>query len=345
MRADRLLVAVDLDHRRVARPARRGASSTRSARRRSAITTSASPSSRCAVGEANPPEMPTANGSPANSPLATAEVARTAPRQLAEPPQRRARAGQHRAAAGDDRGPLGARRARRRPATAPAPGRTGASSGHATGSARLDRRPPARRAAASARPRGARRPRAGRPASTSATAVAGPWTRSATAPTDSTSAAWSILKFERICAAGVSAASSTSGVRIFAASVSPVIAFVSPGPWCTRRDAEPPADPRVAVGHAQRAGLVAGREEAPAGGDDRVRHGQIAAPHQAEDDVAAEAMQGLADRLRTQTRRATVPLRRSMRRSRPILCSSPRCCSSRPWARGRCRSCSSPHCC
>ena len=68
---------------------------------------------------------------------------------------------------------------------------------------------------------------------TSATAVDGPWTRSATAPTDSTSAAWSILKFERNCAAGVSAASSTSGVRDFAASVSPVIAFVSPGPWWT----------------------------------------------------------------------------------------------------------------
>ncbi len=68
---------------------------------------------------------------------------------------------------------------------------------------------------------------------TSATAVAGPWTRSDTAPTDSTSASWSILKFERIWAAGVSAASRISGVRLFAASVRPVTAFVSPGPWWT----------------------------------------------------------------------------------------------------------------
>ena len=71
----------------------------------------------------------------------------------------------------------------------------------------------------------------------SATAEAGPCTRSDTAPTDSTNASWSILKFERICTAGVSAASSSTGVRDFAASVSPVIAFVSPGPWWT--DATP----------------------------------------------------------------------------------------------------------
>ena len=40
-------------------------------------------------------------------------------------------------------------------------------------------------------------------------------------------------KFERTAAAGVSAATTTSGVRALAASVRPVIAFVSPGPWCT----------------------------------------------------------------------------------------------------------------
>ena len=252
-------------------------------------------------GEAKPPEMPTANGSPANSPLATAEVASTAPGRLAEPPQRRAGAGQHRAAAGDDRGPLArgrehgrlgphgrARRAHRRELR-PERRRLGS----------LALLPPARRAAASARPRGARRPRAGRRASTSATAVAGPCTRSGTAPTDSTSASWSIRKFERSCAAGVSAASRISGVRDLAASVSPVIAFVSPGPWCTLRHAEPPAHPRVAVGHAERAGLVArprrsGRRRA----HDRVRHRQVAAAHQAEDDVAAERAKRAADRLR-----------------------------------------------
>ena len=68
----------------------------------------------------------------------------------------------------------------------------------------------------------------------------GPWTRSATAPTDVTSASWSIRKFERSAAAGVSAASTISGVRLFAASVSPVIAFVSPGPWWTLQSASRP---------------------------------------------------------------------------------------------------------
>ena len=47
-------------------------------------------------------------------------------------------------------------------------------------------------------------------------------------------------KFDRSAAAGTSAASSTSGVRLFAASVSPVIAFVSPGPWCTETTASRP---------------------------------------------------------------------------------------------------------
>ena len=38
-------------------------------------------------------------------------------------------------------------------------------------------------------------------------------------------------KFERTAALGISAASTISGVRLLAASVSPVTAFVSPGPW------------------------------------------------------------------------------------------------------------------
>ena len=63
--------------------------------------------------------------------------------------------------------------------------------------------------------------------------MSGPCTRSATAPTASTRPVWSIRKFERSAAAGVSAASTSSGVRLLAASVSPVIVFVSPGPWCT----------------------------------------------------------------------------------------------------------------
>src|SRR5213076_1812612 len=54
---------------------------------------------------------------------------------------------------------------------------------------------------------------------------------------------------------------------------------------------------RVAVGHAERSRLVAGRVEHPAGGDDRVRHGQVAAAHQAEHDVGAEAVQRAAGEL------------------------------------------------
>ena len=53
------------------------------------------------------------------------------------------------------------------------------------------------------------------------------------APTASTIAAWSMRKFDCSAAAGVSPASTTIGVRLFAASAMPVIAFVSPGPWCT----------------------------------------------------------------------------------------------------------------
>ena len=112
------------------------------------------------------------------------------------------------------------------------PGRTGASSGPNAGSVNSDEAACTSSGIISTTAR--RSTMARRTARVvSATALAGPCTRSATAPTDSTSASWSILKFERICAAGVSAASSTTGVRLLAASVSPVMALVSPGPWCT----------------------------------------------------------------------------------------------------------------
>ncbi len=67
----------------------------------------------------------------------------------------------------------------------------------------------------------------------SATAEPAECTRSATAPTAVARPPWSIRKFERTAAAPVSAASTTSGVRLLAASVMPVVALVSPGPWCT----------------------------------------------------------------------------------------------------------------
>jgi hypothetical protein len=72
----------------------------------------------------------------------------------------------------------------------------------------------------------------------SAIAVSGLWTRSASAPTDTASAAWSMRKFER--APSLSAARSSSGVRLFAASVRPVAVFVRPGPWCTEHAGSSP---------------------------------------------------------------------------------------------------------
>ena len=65
---------------------------------------------------------------------------------------------------------------------------------------------------------------------TSSAALSPECTRSAAAPTVVASAAWSSRKFERSAAAGASPASSSSGVRLLAASVSPVIALVKPGP-------------------------------------------------------------------------------------------------------------------
>jgi hypothetical protein len=63
------------------------------------------------------------------------------------------------------------------------------------------------------------------------TASSGDVTRIGTAPTASARAAWSTKKFDRREVA--SAVTTTIGVRLFAASVMPVSALVSPGPWCT----------------------------------------------------------------------------------------------------------------
>ena len=171
--------------------------------------------------------MPSAYGSPANSPLATAEVAITAP--VSSPRRRSA-------------GPAPA-------STAPRPATIAGRSASASSDASASTSPAAAAlssgsgggsdgsqsaactSSGSIRTTARRSTRARRTArATSAIAVAGPCTRSATAPTDSTSPAWSILKFERSAAAGVSAAITSSGVRLLAASVRPVTVFVSPGP-------------------------------------------------------------------------------------------------------------------
>ena len=152
VRADRLLVAVDLDHRRV-RPisAPWRVVHTFSAAPK-AITTSASASSRWPSGVAKPPEIPSANGSPANSPLATARGREHGAGQLAEAPQRRAR---RRTAPRRGRAMIAGRSARAARAATTASrsaGRTGARSGARRRGRELDLDAPARRAAGSARP-------------------------------------------------------------------------------------------------------------------------------------------------------------------------------------------------
>ena len=57
--------------------------------------------------------------------------------------------------------------------------------------------------------------------------------RSETAPTERTISACSTWKFDLTAPVGTSPASTSSGVRLFAASPMPVSALVSPGPECT----------------------------------------------------------------------------------------------------------------
>ena len=68
-------------------------------------------------------------------------------------------------------------------------------------------------------------------------------------------------KFEVSAAPGVSPASTSTGVRAFAASASPVTAFVSPGPWCTEHTPTRPVTRAQPSAMHTRAGLVAGGEE------------------------------------------------------------------------------------
>ena len=172
------------------------------------------------------------------------EVASSAPMRSPSRAQRRPGAGQHGAAAGDDRRPLAPRagsrpracdgRARPGAARRERRGRRGGTASASqsaactsSGSISTTARRSTRRAPHRARDVGHR----GRPARARA--------RRRRRPTR-TSASWSIRKFDRSAAAGVSAASTSTGVRLLAASVSPVIVFVRPGPWCTLQAASRP---------------------------------------------------------------------------------------------------------
>ena len=188
---------------------------------------SASVISSAASGLAKPPEMPSAHGFPVNSPLATAEVANNAPHRSAS------RSSSTRACRAPRPATNTGRRARAiaeaNSATADGSGAGGGYSGSAPGdSAGVDSACTSSGRLSSTVRRSWVARRTAR--TTSATAEAAD-TRSATAPTETASASWSIWKFERGEVA--SAASTTSGVRLLAASVMPVSALVSPQPWCT----------------------------------------------------------------------------------------------------------------
>ncbi len=185
-------------------------------------------------GDAKPPLTSRYHGLPLNMPLATAEVASSAPlasaRRSSEARARATRAPRP----ATNTGRLARRSASARAAAtagegcggrrSSAGGTTGAGSGNGaacTSSGRL--RTTVRRCVTAVRHARA----------ASATAVRGAWTRSGTAPTARASPSWSTRKFERTAAAAVSAASTSMGVRLLAASVMPVMALVSPQPWCS----------------------------------------------------------------------------------------------------------------
>ena len=227
-------VEVDLHHRAPRdRSACRAAWSTCSARSPSRRPGPRRGSARRPAARRTRRRCPSDHGSPANSPCATAEVASSAPDALGRAPRssrpgRAGRRGRRRTpAAAARRAARRARRPRRRPAGGAGAGPPAASAARpgpaaaCTSSGRLSTT--VRRCSTAVR----------YARTASATAEPAECTRSATAPTAVGQAAWSMRKFERTAAAPVSAASTSSGVRLLAASVMPVIALVSPQPWCT----------------------------------------------------------------------------------------------------------------
>ena len=296
VRADRLLVAVDLDHawRRSTSAPWRVVHTFSDAPK--ATTTSASPISRCAGRRGEPAGDPDRERVVLEQPVGDRRGRQHRAGQLAQPPQRGPGAREHRAAAADDRGPLGAREQRRDDRLRRSPGATGASSGHAGGSvsstvgglhverqhqhhrAPLDHRAPHRARHVGDRRRRPVDPLGHRADGLDERVLVDPEVRAQ-------------LRGGRVGREQDQRRARLRGLG------QPRDRVRQARPLVHGRDAEAPADPGVAVGHAERAGLVAGGDEPPAGGHDRVRHGQIPAAHEPEDDVAAEAMQGLADRL------------------------------------------------
>ena len=102
-------------------------------------------------------------------------------------------------------------------------------------------------------------------------------------------------KFDRGLVA--SGASTTSGVRLLAASTIPVRALVKPGPWCTDSAVSRPdtrANPSAMLAAPP---SCAARHEPGSGCDHRVGDVEVAAADHAEHVVHAVRYQGAADRL------------------------------------------------
>src|SRR5262249_57089757 len=89
--------------------------------------------------------------------------------------------------------------------------------------------------------------------------------------TEVASAGTSMRKLDRTAAPATLAASTSSGVRLLAASVMPVSALVSPGPWCTLKIPTRPvsraqASAAQAAPHSWRGGAAGGPLRARGGG-------------------------------------------------------------------------------
>ena len=193
-------------------------------------TMSASRISSTASGDANPPEMPRDHGLPSNKPLATALVASNAPADSASRSNgtralRAPRPAMNTGRAADISAWT------RRPTASSSTATSFASGGFGHGIACAGTS-----AAWTSSGRLSRTVRRSREAvqyaaAASFTADSGEVTLIDSAPTAAASAGWSTWKFDR--GDVTSAARTSSGVRLLAASAMPVMALVSPQPWCT----------------------------------------------------------------------------------------------------------------
>ena len=194
-----------------------------------ATITSAPRISSAASGAANPPATSRYQG-PEKRPFATAEVASSAPHRSARSASAGPAARAPRPAMNTGRCAPASRSASC--PTAAGAGATSGSSGSTTdgGTVASPAWTSSGRLSTTVRRSALARRTARIASSTAESAVAA---RSWAAPTAAASPAWSSAKLDRAPAAPVSAASTTIGVRLFAASAIPVSALVSPGPWCT----------------------------------------------------------------------------------------------------------------